>query len=575
MIKWKTSINHGVLCAWCLGAMISSLSATVVFEEDWNTGLIDENSWTIADGSRGGCELVSLGEGDYALSIKEYNDEYTVTGGNWVLWGTGIMTKKSFPRGGNLRISYKVWSDKPQPSSSLVGPWHHEMFELPSFFTLEAGLTYGFQNWCFEENRNYRQRSLPDNDSFTTSLSKAISKETALTMMVTLGDKTGAAFEWNDGSGFKTSIDTKGMPLPKNPYERNNIGWSPRARIGFAPYMSWMLDDLVVQSDLTEHGYQALEASVPHRTIKRTKYDKKPWTHLNYRNDPDHFQFVITADLTGGYRKGAFGKGAFEDAVEKINLLQPEFVITIGDLVQGYTAIESVLETEFNELDRRLAPLEMPFFYVPGNHDTSNEVQLRLWRERYGNDYYHFVYKDVLFLCLNTTNGREHYTICDEQIDWLAGVLEDNKDVRWTMVLMHDPIWLYDWKTGWCDVEDMLLDRPYTVYAGHYHYYAKMKRRDRDYFILSVTGGWLGTDTIPEKHLGPFDHYQDLPPEESGRFDHIMWVTMSDKGPMMANLALQGIYDDAVRTEETARKQLEERTAEFEKSAKIFGVWSK
>ena len=29
-----------------------------------------------------------------------------------------------------------------------------------------------------------------------------------------------------------------------------------------------------------------------------------------------------------------------------------------------------------------------------------------------------------------------------------------------------------------------------------------------------------------------------------GEFDHIIWVTMKDNGPVLANLMMQGIFDD-------------------------------
>ena len=35
-----------------------------------------------------------------------------------------------------------------------------------------------------------------------------------------------------------------------------------------------------------------------------------------------------------------------------------------------------------------------------------------------------------------------------------------------------------------------------------------------------------------------------------GEFDHVVWVTMTDEGPVMANLLLQGIWDEDVVTEE-------------------------
>ena len=49
-----------------------------------------------------------------------------------------------------------------------------------------------------------------------------------------------------------------------------------------------------------------------------------------------------------------------------------------------------------------LAKLDMPFFRVPGNHDIANKVAQEVWRERHGATYYHFVYKNVLFVVLDS-----------------------------------------------------------------------------------------------------------------------------------------------------------------------------
>jgi hypothetical protein len=43
---------------------------------------------------------------------------------------------------------------------------------------------------------------------------------------------------------------------------------------------------------------------------------KKPWTNLEFYNDPENFQFALVSDLWGGYREGIF-----DDAVKKLNLL--------------------------------------------------------------------------------------------------------------------------------------------------------------------------------------------------------------------------------------------------------------
>lgn len=35
-----------------------------------------------------------------------------------------------------------------------------------------------------------------------------------------------------------------------------------------------------------------------------------------------------------------------------------------------------------------------------------------------------------------------------------------------------------------------------------------------------------------------------------GEFDHIVWVTMTDKDPIIANLLLDGIFDENVKIAE-------------------------
>ena len=90
----------------------------------------------------------------------------------------------------------------------------------------------------------------------------------------------------------------------------------------------------------------------------------KPWTNLDFYNDPSNFQFAIVSDNTGGSRNGIF-----EIGVEKLNLMMPEFVLSVGDLIQGYTQDTTRIREEWNEFNRKIEDLQMPFFYLPGNHD--------------------------------------------------------------------------------------------------------------------------------------------------------------------------------------------------------------
>jgi len=286
-----------------------------------------------------------------------------------------------------------------------------------------------------------------------------------------------------------------------------------------------------------------------------------PWTGKPFLDNPDSFHFVVIGDRTGGHRPGVFAR-----AMQKINLLQPAFVLSVGDLIEGYTEDEERLAAEWNQVDEAVAGLEMPFFYTVGNHDLGNNLMRDLWHRRLGKDYYHFIYRGVLFISLNTEDpfvelpaeamerqarleammrqdpastqqrilersreqgkgptlpGSVH--ISQEQIDFVARTLNDNKDVRWTVILMHKPAWRYGSK-AFEAIENLLRGRPYTVIAGHEHYYEYDSRHGRDYIDMGTTGGiWL----------------RDGP----GRLDHIAWVTIADSGPEVAIIALEGLFD--------------------------------
>lgn len=276
-----------------------------------------------------------------------------------------------------------------------------------------------------------------------------------------------------------------------------------------------------------------VDTVTPYFKVSKGTTSKNPWNHLDFYNQAENFQFAIVTDRTGGERPGIFSVG-----IEKLNLLKPEFVMSVGDLIEGYTEDVDQLNREWDEFIGFIDQLESPFFYVPGNHDITNEVMEEIWNERFGRTYYHFLYNDVLFLALNSEEaiqGAGGGGIEDEQYEYIKKVLEMHPDVRWTMVFTHQPMWIYENPRRWWDVEALLADRNHTVFAGHYHNYVKRERNNANYYTLATTGGG-------SRMRGPL----------FGEFDHIVWVTMTDNGPVVANLLIDGILDDDIRTEDLA-----------------------
>ena len=256
----------------------------------------------------------------------------------------------------------------------------------------------------------------------------------------------------------------------------------------------------------------------------------RPWTGLAANDDPKDFHFVVVSDRTGEHRPGIF-----RDAMAQINLLEPAFVVSVGDLIEGYTEDPKTLRKEWGEIQGYVGTLGQPFFYAAGNHDMSNAVMAEEWQTRFGPSYYAFSYKDVLFVTLNSELfGMVHDPSKpvpgpfdpQEQMNWLTQTLRAHPNPRWTIVLVHQPLWDSPRiHPDWLRVEAILAKRPHTVFAGHKHRYVEHRRHDQSYITLATTGG--GSDL-----RGP----------TYGEFDQVALVTMTEEGPVIANLDLDGIY---------------------------------
>ena len=257
----------------------------------------------------------------------------------------------------------------------------------------------------------------------------------------------------------------------------------------------------------------------------------KPWTDKPIVDSEAEFHFAVVSDRTTGGRKGIF-----EDAVKKINLLQPAFVVTIGDSVEGYTTNRQQMLKEWREFNSIVNQLNMRFFYVPGNHDTSNPEMLAMWQKLYGEKYYYFIYKNMLFIILHSQESND--CIGQTQSDWAVNVLKKYPNAKETFVFVHYPIWQDEYLKQYKELAPLfseLCQRNHTIFAGHIHSYMKFDRNKQKYFRLATTGGTM---------LG-----------ELGCFDHFMWVSVfNDRRPIFANVMLDGIADENIFMEEMAKE---------------------
>jgi hypothetical protein len=281
-----------------------------------------------------------------------------------------------------------------------------------------------------------------------------------------------------------------------------------------------------------------------------------PWTSDTFELEEADFTFAIISDLTGGERPNIYGT-----AVGQLNRLDPTFVLSVGDLIEGGTEDTLQLEKEWNSFDGRTSHLNMPFFHLGGNHDLTNPVMRKFWENRFGRRYYHFVYENVLFLMLDSEDYEEQRMMeiyqarakalqildgeiegvyeesdyfkmserslggmSDDQFEYYKAVLEKYPNVKWTFLLMHKPLWMHEDNKGLERLEALLVDRPYTVFNGHVHSYSHLKRQGRDYIMLGTTGGSQNQ-------------------KDTMAFDHVTLVRMA-KEPVITSLKMESILDE-------------------------------
>jgi hypothetical protein len=295
----------------------------------------------------------------------------------------------------------------------------------------------------------------------------------------------------------------------------------------------------------------------------------RPWTRpLPLGASP--LRVAVIGDNTGVARPGVF-----DQAMRQISWLQPDFILSVGDLIEGYTDDRAEIAQQWNAIEASIAKAGVPFVFTPGNHDVDNAETLDAWRERRGPGYYSFLYKGALFLILNTEDtptpmsakaaadfydkvrrmqadpeqaerdaqahiaasaadqqnpyaSLEVVNLGDQQLGFARDALARHPNPRWTFVVIHKPAWKMH-SESFAKIQAMLLGRPHTVFAGHTHYFTHEVFDGHDYINMGSTGGVRHRDG-------------------AGAMDHALMVTLTPAGPAYANTRLTGLMDVAGET---------------------------
>jgi 3',5'-cyclic AMP phosphodiesterase CpdA len=168
----------------------------------------------------------------------------------------------------------------------------------------------------------------------------------------------------------------------------------------------------------------------------------------------DDFTFVFMTDIHLTQSQNAVA--GFTQAINTINGLHPDFVITGGDLImdalgQQYSAADSL----YNLYISTVRKLTVPVYNTMGNHeiygilrssgaDTLNpEYGEKMFEKRLGKSYYAFNHKGWKFIVLNSIEDtrKDDYIgkIDDVQMEWIKKELQETDHMTPIAISTHIP----------------------------------------------------------------------------------------------------------------------------------------
>ena len=162
---------------------------------------------------------------------------------------------------------------------------------------------------------------------------------------------------------------------------------------------------------------------------------------LNSQNlNFEPFTFVFATDIHLQHERNAVE--GFKKAIVEINNINPDFVITGGDLIMDALGVDyERADSLYNLYIETSKLINAPVYNTMGNHevfglyDTNTvlrkhpEFGENIYEKRIGKRYYSFIHKGVKFMILDSIeeipDSNKYFGKIDiEQIEWLKGELE-------------------------------------------------------------------------------------------------------------------------------------------------------
>lgn len=240
-------------------------------------------------------------------------------------------------------------------------------------------------------------------------------------------------------------------------------------------------------------------------------------------NDSSKFEavrFVVIGDRTGGAVPGIY-----EQIVEEIERMKPDFVITVGDMIEGPENNEKRLRNKWTEYLSIVSRLSMPIYYTPGNNDIETDFMETFYHEYIGLPYHSFDIKGIHIVVLDNSRWSDSDDLPKKQIDWLRNDLEKNANAKYTILFCHKPFWEKSIVDGKPDSLHTLF-RNFGVdalFSGHYHSYFSGTYDNILYTNVGSSGAGIAG------------------PGPTGLEYHFVWVTVDNDGIHIAPIKMDAV----------------------------------
>jgi 3',5'-cyclic AMP phosphodiesterase CpdA len=214
----------------------------------------------------------------------------------------------------------------------------------------------------------------------------------------------------------------------------------------------------------------------------------------------NNFRFAIAGDRTGGPVPGVY-----ERIWAEIGRSKPDFVINVGDTIEGTR--DDTAEAEWRALRRIWDKYGLVQYFTPGNHDIWSERSLAIYRRETGRpNFYSFDHQNAHFVVLD--NSRT-FDIEDAQLRFLDDDLAKHRDRSPKFIFFHKPYWIAFLKLGSGEFPLHRIARKHGVkhiVSGHAHQFMRMSRDGVLYLAVGSSGGTLKGEGFES---GFFYHHVD------------------------------------------------------------------